>query len=571
MKHAFSPLCWCLCLTLYGCDGVSQTVAVQSEAAPSEFMPWVFERTQVDPTPDASETLGSDYSMEEIMGSGMALLDIDDDSDLDLLVAESGWLYEQDAAGHFGRRARLYELTSPLRATGCSVGDVDNDGDVDLFVATTGKDMLFLNSGNGELTLAPGGGGLGAAVGWSTSAAFLDYDNDGWLDLYVVRYVESDASRVCRGLSGHREYCGPEAFRGLPDLLYRNLGGGKFAEVGDAAGISRRVGKGLGVVAVDVNGDGWTDLYVANDGERNHLWINQRDGNFEESAIPWGAAVNLQGREEASMGIAVGDVDADGSLDLFVSHLDRESNTLYRGIEGRAFQDVTFEARLGEDGLPFTGFGTALGDLDLDGDLDLLVADGKVRLEPQQATIAESEAGLEGGAVSAAAYAEVDQLYLNDGKGRFRWVEESAPGREPKISRAALMADWDRDGDLDLAIAHVGAPPVLWRNETPRAARHWMRLQVWDPALSREAVGALITVSWAGGERVLALTRSGSYLASGDGLLHIGLGAVDRIEDVVVRWVGGEVESFGAMEVDRTVTVKRGEGRSQGDLLGRRP
>ncbi len=335
--------------------------------------------------------VAGEYLLPEAVGSGGTLFDYDDDGDLDVYLVDSGSL-KPGAPARPNRLFRhepdgsLHEVTgeSGLGDTGygmgVAIGDLDNDGDRDVFVTNYGEDRLYRNEGDGTFVDITGAAGIEGSA-FSTSAIFFDYDGDGLLDLYVATYVES-LLKACADTAGRIEYCGPATFRGQPDILYHNEGDGRFADVSEAAGIAAVATKGLGVVSADFNADGHPDLFVANDGEKNDLWINRDDGTFENRAVAMGMAFNAFGKPEASMGIALGDVDGDLQLDVFLTHLARETNTIYRSLGAVGMQDHTALSGLGPDSLPFTGFGTGFADIDHDGDLDLLVANGRVTRGP---------------------------------------------------------------------------------------------------------------------------------------------------------------------------------------------
>ena len=327
-----------------------------------------------------------DFFFPDAAGSGGAFLDYDNDGDLDVyLVQPSGQdaahstlvnrLYRQDENGAFKEVTDVSGLDDPGYGTGVAVGDVDNDGFVDVYLSNYGPDTLYRNRGDGTFEDISSEANI-SGDGWSTSAAFCDYDDDGYLDIYVTSYVEYNPAVKCFGQDGTHEYCGPQSFPGEADVLYRNSGDGRFRNVSTSSGIRRVEAPGLGVVCQDFSGDGLPDFYVANDGEANQLWVNQGDGTFSEQSILLGTALNGQGETEAGMGLAVGDIDGDEDLDLFVTHLTDETNTLYLNEGMMGFRDGTAHAGLGQPGLAVTGFGTSLIDFDHDGDLDLAVANG---------------------------------------------------------------------------------------------------------------------------------------------------------------------------------------------------
>ncbi|RME29286.1 MAG: VCBS repeat-containing protein, partial [Candidatus Zixiibacteriota bacterium] len=299
------------------------------------------------------------YYMPESIGSGGAFLDYDNDGDLDIYLINGNWhgeqaasrpplrnrLFRQEARGTFVDVTEASGLGDTGYGMGVAVGDIDNDGDVDVYITNVGPDKLYRNNGDGTFTDISATAGI-ANPEWGCSAVFFDYDLDGFLDIYVTNYVAYDPTVVCTDRAGRPDYCGPGGFDGTPDVLYHNNGDGTFTDVSVASGIAAGASKGLGVVSADFNEDGYPDLYVANDGEPNHLWINRKNGTFVDRAPELGAAVNEMGQAEAGMGIALGDINGDLYPDLFVTHLRTETNTLYRSLGGRGFADETTAAGL---------------------------------------------------------------------------------------------------------------------------------------------------------------------------------------------------------------------------------
>lgn len=521
--------------------------------------------------PDAPEFVhempaDSSYYMPESTGSGLAFLDFDGDGDLDIYAVngasragrETGRgavnrLFRRDAEGYVDVTEGS-GLGDGGFGMGVAAGDMDNDGWVDVFVTNVGPDALYRNAG-GTFVNVTSQAGISDDAAWSTSATFLDYDADGWLDLFVVYYVALDHPVNCSTPSGAAEYCGPLAYLGAGDRLYRNLGGGVFEDVTQAAGIGSRVGRGLGVVAEDFDQDGFLDIYVSNDGGPNFLWHNLGDGRFEEVAVRWGVAVNGFGVAEAGMGIAVGDVDGDGFFDIFVTHLGGESNTLYRNDGAGSFQDETLGRGLHTPSLPFTGFGTGMFDLDNDGDLDILVVNGRINRGP---------------AVEGASdgffrdYAEPNSLFLNDGEGVFRDVSAQHPALtdRPGMSRGLAFGDFDNDGAIDVIIMETGRGLRLLRNES--AIGHWIGLRVTDPDLGgRDVIGAQVTLWWAGNKARRSVNPGYSFLSSNDPRVHFGLGSASTFDSLLVRWPGGEAEKFGGGQADEWIAIERGKGESR--------
>jgi enediyne biosynthesis protein E4 len=511
--------------------------------------------------------------LPEIMGSGVALFDMDGDGDLDVYLVQGGplpgsvpaaprvdRLLRNDLviAEDGSRTLRFTDVTAasgltlPGHGMGVAAGDYDNDGRIDLFVTSLGPDALLHNDGGGRFsdrTLQAGFRDLR----WSTSAAFFDADRDGWLDLFVVGYVDFQpaSSPECFGPSSAPDYCGPGAYPALSSRFYRNRKDGTFEDRTAAAGIAAATGAGLGVVTADLDGDGWMDVYVANDGGPNHLWLNGRDGTFREAALWSGLAVNRSGAPEAGMGIAAGDFDGDGDEDLFLTHLTGETSTLYVNQGGGLFEDRTAELGLGAASLPFTGFGTGWLDLDGDGWLDLLCVNGAVRLE--HASAGHESSGL----------GQPDQLFRNT-RGRFALepAGSAAPLAVRAASRGAAFGDIDGDGDTDVLIVDNGAPARLLLN-VAGSRQHWLGLRLLDRS-GRDALGALIEVLREGQPRLVRRVRTdGSYLSASDPRVLFGLGADARPQGVRVQWPDGSIERWHDLPVSRYTTLRQGSSTEQ--------
>ena len=505
------------------------------------------------------------YFLPEIMGPGVGLVDYDGDGDLDILqprvpppgrrdAPAPNRLYRQEADGTFVDVTVEAGLGHPGFGQGLAVGDMDGNGHPDVYFANYGRDALYFNNGDG--TFAHGAERAGIADDrWSSGATLCDYDRDGDLDLYVVHYLAFDYEGGCRAPSGIPDYCGPHQFDGVPDTLWRNEGDGKFVDVTRAAGIRLADGKrakGMAAVCLDLTGDGFADIYVANDGEANQLWINQGDGTFRDRAVMTGVAVNRHGHPEASMGLAAGDVDADGRVDLFMTHLALEHNTLYLRDRGQWFAERTVESRLSKHDLAFTGFGCALFDLDHDGDLDLAVVNGRVRRDASEA-----------GSTSTYwdSYAETNLLLANDGEGRFIDLKGSGGALTSRIevSRGLAVGDLDRDGDLDLLLSNADNTLRVYRNDAPTAGRHW--LAVAARTAGRDAIGARVIVRAAGRLWVGAILPGQSYMSSHEPVAHFGLGEIERFELIEVTWPDGSREAFAGSVADRRIVVRQGEGQ----------
>jgi hypothetical protein len=529
-----------------------------------------------------------DYFMPQIMGSGAALFDFNNDDRLDIYLLQNGGpkgaknrLYQQMPDGVFRDVSEGSGLDVAGHSMGVAVGDVNNDGWADVLVTGYKEIHLFLNNGNSIFTDITKESGLANPL-WGMSASFVDYDRDGWLDLVVVNYVDYDPARRCDGTAGLRDYCGPNVFSGTVAKLFRNLGPGAsgiasasrdrgivrlvhFQDVTAPSGLGQKPGPGLGVVCADFNGDGWPDILIANDSKPNYLWINQRDGSFREEAAARGLAYNGYGMEQGNMGIALGDINGDGLFDVFITHLTEETHTLWRQGPRGLFRDRTAAAGLAAPRWRSTGFGTVLADFNHDGAVDLALVNGRVLRRP------EGEGhGLGGGNRQDVAplfwrpYAERNQLFANDGSGRFRDLSPTDPfGQLLAVSRGLACGDLDGDGALDLLVTTIGGPARLYRNVAPKEG-HWLALRAFDPAKQRDAYGAIVTIH-ADGRRWLGVINPGySYLCSNAPYTHFGLGPAEQLSSIQVRWPDGESteEVFPGGAVDRRIILRRGEGKT---------
>jgi len=523
------------------------------------------------------------FFLPEIMGSGAALFDFDGDGDLDVFIVQSNVLEPNVKAGDTlfpwrgseSPRGRLFrndlevarDGTRTLKFTdvteksgivadgygmGVAVGDINNDGWPDLYITNLGHNRMYLNKGNGTFVDVTKQSGTDDER-WSTSASFFDYDHDGWLDLLVLNYADFDLARSppCYSASTARDYCTPRAFRAPGNRLFHNKGNGTFEDVTAAAGIDKELGHGLGVVTADFNGDGWVDIYVANDGDANQLWINQKNGTFRNEALLAGAAFNRDGKAEAGMGVDAGDVDANGTEDIFITHLMDETNTLFMNSGGALFEDRTREAGLGMPGHRFTGFGTLFFDYDNDGWLDLLVANGAVQLLPELARRGDRYP-----------LGQPNQLFHNTGKSTF--VDTSLQAGEAfqllEVSRGAAFGDVDNDVDIDVLITNNNGPVRLLVNQVGNR-NHWLGLRMVGKDNKRDMLGAQVEIIISKDKSLWRRVRTdGSYLSANDPMVVAGLGSVNHLEAVRVHWPGGAVEEWKNPPIDQYTTLREGTG-----------
>ena len=542
-------------------DGPSETVDPEPARAP--WFRDVTDEVGLDFVHDAGP-LGS-FFMPQALGSGAALFDFDGDGLLDIYLLQNGGpegktnrLYRQLPGGRFQDVSKGSGLDFAGHNMGVAIGDVNNDGHPDVLVTQYGGIRLLLNNGDGKTFMdVTKEAGLHNPA-WGMSAAFLDYNRDGWLDLVVVNYVDYDPTWPCTTRSGEPQYCSPLTFPGRVAKLFRNLGPGKngvvrFEDVTVASGLAKLPGPGLGVCCADFDGDGWPDIFVANDGKPNRLWINRKDGTFAEEAVQRAVAYNGMGVTESGMGVTLGDVDGDGLFDIFVSHLTEETNTLWRQGPRGFFTDHTKASRVAGPGDRGTGFGAALQDFDHDGALDLAVVNGRI------SRAAESAAPALG--PHWGFYAERNLLFVGDGKGGFRNISKSNPALcgTPNVARGLACGDVDGDGAIDLLVTTVAGPARLYRNVAPDRG-HWLLVRAVDPALKRDALGAEVRVKAGGRRWVRQMSPDGSYLCSSDTRAHFGLGTADRVESIEILWPDGSTECFPGGPADRSLVLHKGKG-----------
>jgi hypothetical protein len=431
---------------------------------------------------------------------------------------------------------------------GAATGDIDNDGDLDLYVTNLGANVLYQNNGNGTFSDITKSANANDER-WSASTAFLDYDRDGDLDLFVTNYVDFTYRnhKRCFAPTGEPDYCTPRAYNPLRHRLLNNDGKGHFTDVSGESGIGSIAAPGLGVTCADFNGDGWLDVYVANDGAANLLWLNQGNGKFEEVGLLAGAAYGMDGTPRAGMGATAGDFDNDGDQDVFVTNLTREGSTLYQNNGKAEFRDASDGLSITKFSFLSTGFGVTWFDYDNDGWLDLYAANGAVTMLPK----------LKG---TPYPFAQPNQLFRNEGGAGFR---EIAAETLSEVSRGLCVGDLDNDGDLDLLVTNNNGAARLWLNEAAKG-RHWLAVKLEGVKDNRFGLGALVGVTLRGGKTLWRQARTdGSYLSASDARVSFGLGDSAVIEKVQVRWPSGMQETWQAIEADRLVTLRQHTGKRQ--------
>ncbi len=550
-----------LALLLRGWAVAAAGVAAPPEPDADSCAPFAFRDVAGEAGIDFTHATGAGGAkhLPETMGAGVTWLDWDGDGLVDLYLVQSGpfppdgsaaaanRLFRNLGGGRFAEVAGAAGASGvtgsgfgPGYGQGATAADVDGDGDSDLYVTNFGSDALYENLGNGRFRDSTVDSGLGLD-GWSSSAAFADADSDGDLDLYVTRYVEYDPETpiFCGDpATGERRYCDPSLFLGAADRFYRNRGNGTFEDATAEAGFAGADGRGLGVVFIDLDGDRRPDLYVANDLTLNLLFLNLGGGHFDDVSLVSGAAVNAEGKPEAGMGIAVGDLDGDLDPDLLVTNFDVETNTLYKNLGGMAFLDVSTAAGFGLPSFNRLGFGIAAEDFDGDGDLDVYVANGHIFERPLRDNVS---------------WREPDQLFEGDGRGGFVERLCNVLAERPTVARGLAAADPDGDLDPDLAVTESGGPVRLLENRAAGGSRLGVRLV--GASANTEGVGARILLATGSGQAARWVTAGESYQSSSDRRARFGLAAMTAPEALEVAWPSGRTTRILSPAVDAYLTV----------------
>jgi len=513
---------------------------------------------------DATATANKNYL--ETMGNGLGWIDYDQDGLLDLYLvqtAETEWykpprplrsaLYHNNgdgtftdvtdkagvaAAGHYGQ--------------GVAVGDYDNDSFPDLYVTGYNRAILYHNNGNGTFTDVTAKAGIGDEGLWSTSAGWFDYDKDGHLDLLVGNYIQwsADNNIWCgEHRPGYRAYCHPDNYRGQRLRLYHNNHDGTFTDVSEKSGVSKPEAKALGVVLVDLNNDTWPDIFVANDTWPNFLFFNRKDGTFEDVSFISGVAASESGRYEAGMGADSADINGDGWFDLYVTHLDLEINRLYRNNRDETFDDISVAAGLADRGVTYlSGVSMKFMDYDNDGWMDIFQADGSM-LDNIQLYHSEER------------FQQPKLMYRNLGGGKFAVVSDQLGPDflRPVVGRGLGVADFDNDGDLDLAICNWGSYPELLRNDGGNA-NHWLEVMLVGTKSNRDGIGTALKLVSEGFTQYQQAKGGMSYMSASDARVHFGLGQRMTVQSLEITWPSGTVDKLTNVPIDQIITVKEGAG-----------
>jgi enediyne biosynthesis protein E4 len=482
--------------------------------------------------------------LPETLGAGCAFLDYDADGWLDILLVNGMdfpdhkkrrstlRLYKNNRNGTFTDVTQQAGLATEIYGMGVAVADYDNDGFPDILITAVGQNRLFKNTGRGTFIDVTEKAGLGGRSAFSTSAMWFDFDRDGRLDLFVCNYVKWSPEHdiYCSVDGHHKSYCTPEAYHGSTCWLFRNRGDGTFEDVTAKSGIFDTTSKALGVAMVDCDGDGWPDIFVANDTQPNKLYRNLRNGSFEDVAVRAGVAFSEDGKARAGMGVDSADYNNSGSQSIVVTNFDLEMTAFYQR-RGAAYADVSVAAGIGQPSRNSLGFGCAFLDVNLDGWLDLVAVNGHIDETAR--------------ALRNVGYAQAPHLFLNNGHGSFHDVaREAGPDfGTPKVARGLAYGDFDRDGDVDLLITTNRGPALLYRNDLTNKNRS-VRLRLIGTKSNRDAIGALVRLSTPDGTQSRTVKTGSSYLSQSEVTLTFGIGHREKADMVVIEWPSGAVEEY---------------------------
>ena len=516
---------------------------------------------------------GTNYFMADQIGSGVALLDFDQDGRLDLYFVQNvetghharNRLYHQQPDGRFKDVSAGSGLDISGRGMSAIAGDINNDGAPDVIVTEYGATRVFQNVGLGKFREVKSEGGVDNPR-WAGPASFVDFDRDGWLDLVVGNYVDYDPTQVCHDRQGHQEFCAPQAFPATAARLWRNVthergAQPKFEDWTVKSGIFRNPGVALGLVCGDFTGDGWPDIFCSDDGRPNRLFVNQRDGTFTEEAARRGLAYDAMGRTAANMGVAFADLTEDGLADLFITHLTEEFHSFFRQDRPGLFADAIAQSGMQQQSWRGTGFGTVAADFDLDGDLDIAFVNGLIRRgATEQAPVGP------GMNPWWERYAQRPQLFIKDGD-KFKDDSLANPAfcGQAAVGRSLAVGDLDNNGAPDLVAGNIGGPAQIFRN-VARSKGHWLKLRLLDPAAGgRDAIGAEVRLRAGDRSWWTLLQPATSYFTSNDPAVHFGLGANAEVESAEILWPDGEKESFDIAAVNQLLVLKKGSGQKKSE------
>ena len=496
----------------------------------------------------------------ETLGSGVALFDYDNDNAVDIYVVNGtnldssdavpeamNRLYRNDGTGRFVDVTEASGVGHRGYGVGVCVGDYDNDGWLDMYVTNFSANVLYRNNGDGTFTDRTAAAGV-QALDWSAGCAFADVDADGDLDLYVANYVNFsvETHTPCR-VNGILVYCSPRVYDGVKDIFFLNNGDGTFTENTENAGFDNLAARGLGVTFGDYDVDGDTDLYVANDADANFLYNNDGNGQFREQSQFSGVALSEHGLVENGMGVAFADYDNDTWLDLAVTNFQHQTNTLYHSDAGEFFTDQTYSSGTGDVSLPYLAWGVNFFDFDHDGFQDIFVANGHIH---DNVTLIDS----------STTYAQLNHLFWNNGNGTFTDVTaESGPGLAlQRSSRGSAVGDIDNDGDLDLVVSNVGKRVDILRNDGGHRSGNWINLKLVGTVSNRAAIGTRVLLKVGADHQVREVQSGSSYLSQNDLRLHFGIGTQKKVE-LEIRWQNGTVQRFEDVPINRFLKIVEGD------------